>query len=106
MRGRLIVALVLVTICLAWFAARVYKAKAADRELTKNTNAYRAAAERGDVRAEVKLASAYYYGKGVSRNYAEAARWYRKAAEQSDPEGQYGLGYLYYYGYGGNAGLR
>ena len=43
---------------------------------------FRAAAERGDAKAQFELGLMYEQGDGVDRNFAEAARWYRKAMAQ------------------------
>jgi len=58
----------------------------------------RVRAERGDVKAEERLASLYYYGRGVPQDYGEALRWYQKAAEQGYAKAQFILGDIYYLG--------
>ncbi len=40
------------------------------------------AAEQGDVKSQVELATAYLKGRGVPPDHLEAIKWYRKAAEQ------------------------
>jgi len=57
-------------------------------------------AERGDVKAQVKLADNYYNGDNVLINYEKAAYWFQKAANQNDSYAQYSLGYCYEYGKG------
>ena len=49
---------------------------------------YRAAAARGDERAQFLIGLAYMAGQGVHRDYDEAADWFRKAAEQGHPKAQ------------------
>ena len=63
-------------------------------------NAYKKAAERGDVRAQWNLANCYYLGNGVARNLEQAVYWYQKAAEQNMDMAQNDLGICYYFGYG------
>jgi len=60
----------------------------------------RAAAEGGDAKAQVRLASMYYHGQGAAQDLREAARWYRKAAEQGNAEAEYRLAGMYYTGQG------
>jgi TPR repeat protein len=45
-----------------------------------------AAAEGGDIRAQVRLAGLYEKGLGVERNVVEAHRWYDLAATAGDAE--------------------
>ena len=52
----------------------------------------RAAAERGDARAQRELGFCYERGLGVARNASRAAEWYQKAAEQGHADAQYRLG--------------
>ena len=49
-------------------------------------------AEKGDSRAQSKLASMYRNGLGVPKNYAEAIKWYRRAIDQGSATAQIGLG--------------
>jgi hypothetical protein len=58
------------------------------------------AAEAGDARAQINLASIYYYGLGISANFEHAFKWYRAAALQGDADGQIGLAILYAQGQG------
>lgn len=49
-------------------------------------------AERGDTRAQCRLAERYTKGNGVPRDLAEAASWYRRAAENGNAGGALFLG--------------
>ena len=60
----------------------------------------RAAAERGDVRAQSELGVMYQNGRGVARDNVQAVAWYRKAADQGDAVGQFNLGLMYRQGLG------
>lgn len=60
----------------------------------------RAAAARGDVRAEYVLAAAYSSGTGVPRNLEECIRLMRAAANQGFAPAQADLGGMYSVGYG------
>jgi TPR repeat protein len=53
------------------------------------------AAEKGDVKAQISLASLYEKGKNVRQDNAEAIKWFRLAAESGDAEAQYALGAKY-----------
>ena len=59
-----------------------------------------AAAARGKVPQEVKLAGAYFVGRGVQQNLKMAAYWYEKAAEHGDPVAENEIGYMYQAGIG------
>jgi TPR repeat protein len=62
---------------------------------------YLKAAEKGDVAAEMRLASLYRDGgKDFPRDMAQAAEWYRKAGDQGDATAQGTLGTLYFMGQG------
>ena len=61
---------------------------------------FRAAAERGLMRAQYDLGVLYERGRGVPLDYQQAAAWYRKAAEQSHPLAQYNLAVAYTKGQG------
>ncbi len=61
---------------------------------------WRAAAMRGDARAQFGLGVLYQDGAGVTQNYAEAATWYRRAAEQGFAGAQFNLGSFYENGKG------
>ncbi|MEO5334824.1 MAG: sel1 repeat family protein [Magnetococcus sp. YQC-5] len=60
----------------------------------------RAAAERGDAKAQHVLGAMYTAGKGVPQDDIEAVKWYHKAAEQGDARGQYLLALMYLQGRG------
>lgn len=74
------------------------------REATERVSpeaiACRPRAERGDVKAQEKLASMYYHGRGTPKDYGKAVRWYRKAARQGDAVAEQSLGYMYATGRG------
>jgi TPR repeat protein len=61
---------------------------------------YRMAAEKGDVAAQIRLATMYYWGEGIPQDYNEAARWYRMAAEKGYAKAQFNLGNMYHEGEG------
>ncbi|KCZ97604.1 hypothetical protein HPO_13962 [Hyphomonas polymorpha PS728] len=56
--------------------------------------ALRKRAEKGEVSAQMELASAYYSGKGAPQDRAEAARWYRAAADKGNADAQNYLGVM------------
>jgi hypothetical protein len=56
---------------------------------------YRQAAEKGDARAQVRLAYMLRLGIGGKRDLADALKWYRASAEAGDLLGQSGLGFMY-----------
>lgn len=55
----------------------------------------RAAAEKGDTAAQVRLGDLYRLGEGVEQNPEEAQKWYRRASEQGNGDGMYGLARCY-----------
>jgi uncharacterized protein len=57
-------------------------------------------AERGDARAEFRLAKCYEQGHGVKPDAAEARKWLRKAAERGLAQAQVNLAMMYYRGRG------
>lgn len=61
---------------------------------------YRAAAEQGDVIAQIGLGVSYYRGDGVLQDSAEAAKWYERAAAYGDQNAQGRLADLYARGVG------
>ncbi len=65
-----------------------------------NLEKLRQAAQRGEVKAQFELASAYYIGNGVPQDYQEAMKWYRKVAEQGVASAQHNLGIAYSKGLG------
>ena len=70
----------------------------ATRQLTIATA--RAAAERGDARAQYFLATHYFNGEDVPRDYAEAARYMRAAAENGYPPAENNYGACCFQGWG------
>lgn len=62
--------------------------------------ALRKRGEKGEVSAQMELASAYYSGKGAPQDKAEAARWYRAAADKGNADAQNYLGTMLYGGDG------
>jgi TPR repeat protein len=55
----------------------------------------RAAAEKGEAKAQFNLGLMYDNGQGVPQDYNEAAKWYTKAAEQGFPAAEYNLAGMY-----------
>ena len=55
---------------------------------------YRAAAERGDARAQYNIGVCYYNGYGVSQDVVEAVKWWRKAARQGNQRAKKALNVL------------
>ena len=75
--------------------------KVVPRDYKKAADWYMKAAEKGDVAAEMRLASLYRDGgKDFPRDMAQASEWYRKAADQGDATAQGTLGTLYFMGQG------
>lgn len=62
--------------------------------------AFRAAADQGDVAAAYQLGAMYYEGQGVPQDYAAAAQWYQRAIDGGDADAQYVLGLMYSEGQG------
>lgn len=67
---------------------------------TSDFSAFKAMAEAGDVKAQVKLAGMYETGKGVERDSAESFKWWLKAAEQGLAVAQHNVGVAYMVGIG------
>ena len=65
-----------------------------------DVEAVEAAAQRGEVRALVALASKYERGEGVARDFARSNELYCKAAARDDPEALLKLGVIYAIGRG------
>jgi hypothetical protein len=63
------------------------------------------AARRGNVEAQMELATCYSEGDGVEQNYAEAAHWFGEAAKLGTPADNSAWGFVTPMGRGG-AGLR
>jgi hypothetical protein len=76
--------------------ARLYHAG----DMAAAAKAFAAAAEAGDVRAQLQIGWHYENGAGVPQDYATAAAWYRRAAEQGNATAAANLGLLYERGEG------
>lgn len=61
---------------------------------------YQLAAEKGDAKAQRKVAEFYFNGTGCQKNNEVAARWFSSAADLGDAEAQFFLGCLYRDGQG------
>src|SRR5262245_9693658 len=61
----------------------------------EDVEAYRKAAEKGDVDAAYNLGVLYATGKGVKKDEKEAAKWYEKAAAKGDAGALTALGITY-----------
>lgn len=57
-------------------------------------------AERGLIKEQIELGSAYFAGRGVAQDEKRAAYWYEKAANAGDPGAQMEIGYFYQVGIG------
>src|SRR3954471_135995 len=57
-------------------------------------------AERGSVKQQLELGSAYFAGRGVPQDEKRAAYWFEKAANAGDPGAQAQIGYFYEAGIG------
>lgn len=66
----------------------------------KQFDAVKTKAEKGDVEAQLNLASRYANGDGAARDPAKAVKWLRKAAEQGSARAQCQLGLNYAIGDG------
>jgi len=78
---------------------------AADRALaggqpTEGVRLLSEAAERGDARAQSRLAWYYETGRGVERNLDKAAFWFQRAAEGGNGEAMYALSVMFATGAG------
>jgi uncharacterized protein len=62
---------------------------------TKDLEADRSAAEKGEARAQFALGARYEDGRGVDRDMKSALEWYRKSAEQGYARAQGYLGVIY-----------
>jgi TPR repeat protein len=88
------------TLALCWLGAAAGLGAAptkAEREVFAQT---KAKAEKGDIEAEIQLATCYANGVGVTRSRVKAAKWHRQAAEAGSARGQYLLGLDYTEGFG------
>ena len=61
---------------------------------------FRAAADKGNARAQANLGWMFYNGRGVPKDYDSAVQWYRKSAEQGNAIGQFNLAVVYANGHG------
>ncbi len=66
----------------------------------KPVDEIRKAAEKGDVRSQIELATAYLNGERVPKDNAEGIKWLQKAAEQGDASAQKVVGDAYSEGVG------
>ena len=57
-------------------------------------------AKKGDLGAQIELASTYRKGIGVTQNYKIAVKWFALAAEQGNADAQYNLGVMHSFGLG------
>lgn len=76
------------------------QAAMAHRDHAAALNQSRAAAERGDARAQYAVGLIYEDGRGVKQDFREAVRWYRLAAAQGEWKAQTGLAWMYAIGEG------
>lgn len=66
----------------------------------------KAAAEAGDVDAQMAVGDAYFHGLVGKRDLAEARKWYAKAAKQNKPDAARRLGEMYARGEGGRKDVK
>lgn len=59
---------------------------------------YRAAAGKGDAKAQYRLARCYENGQGAVQDFAEARKWYEKSARQGFADAQHALATCHAYG--------
>ena len=85
----------LILLCLCLLCPCGFQAFAEDTLLAQIVEEGRAAAEKGDAKAQFNLGNYYEYGKGVTKDAVEAVKWYRKAAEQGHAKAQCDLGIYY-----------
>jgi len=62
-----------------------------DTDIPKAIEAYRMAAEGGNITAQRRLGNMYCYGDGVDKDFNEAIRWFSLAANQDDTESEFNL---------------
>ena len=70
------------------------------KDYAKAAKMYRAAADKGDARAQYSLGHMYHWGLGMPRNNTKAVGLFRKAAEQGNAPAQFNLGFMYAEGQG------
>ena len=83
-----------IALCLALVCGGAMAQQTADVEMLET------AAQRGEVRALVTLASKYERGEGVARDFAKSNELYCKAAARDDPEALLKMGVIYAIGRG------
>ena len=87
-------------------AVRIYSADqgrhflAASKVATIFTGMLERTAQRGDVRASMKVAESYYLGDTRTQDFTKAAKYYALSAENGDVVGQNNLGVMYHHGQG------
>jgi TPR repeat protein len=59
-----------------------------------------AAARRGNVDAQIRLATAYAEGDGMTQDYGEAAHWYGEAARRGNASAPFRFGICHAHGQG------
>src|SRR5271167_2742455 len=100
MRGQIRrpVACVWLFVLLLFTSAPSFAQTAANPEL----DALTAAAEHGDMSAQMKLGMRYYNsgGRRADTDYAAAMNWFRMAADQGNADAQDRVGMIYHFGYG------
>ena len=72
----------------------------ADEKKKERFEKKKAAAEKGDARAQASLGQLYSLGIGVEKNFKEAVKWFQKAADQGNALGQYNIGWHHSLGQG------
>jgi len=100
MMPRILLSLVLVTVCAApvWAGFEEGIAAYERGDYATTLKEWRPLAEQGDPVAQHHLGWLYVIGRGVPQDSQEAVRWFRKAAEQGDRDAQTNLGSLYLLG--------
>src|SRR5215471_14026466 len=66
-----------------------------DQDYAAAIDLWRPLAEKGDGRAQARMAELYLSGRGVLRNYAEALFWCEQGADQGEARAQYVLASMY-----------
>jgi len=66
-----------------------------DQDYAAAIDLWRPLAEKGDGRAQARMAELYLSGRGVLRNYAEALFWCQQGADQGEARAQYVLASMY-----------
>ena len=77
-------------VCLLFFFGMSYAQREDFKTLVEK-------ATKGDMEAQVRLATNYEKGIGVPQSFPKAVAWYEKAAEEGDVKSQTKLGLCYYY---------